>query len=97
MSKCSWMITVDHTGDTPRNLKGHEHILGDLSPGEIRKHPEACEFRMYDDDDNLYYEGMYVGPDDHNMFSPLDDFGEPNAGCVVIEYWHKASQNWEML
>lgn len=52
----------------------------------------ACglKFRMYDDDHILYYEG-YIWSSQGNIpgdehFSPLDDFGAPNAGCTTIFY-----------
>ena len=37
---------------------------------------------MYDDDDNLYYEGTCSELD----LYPLDDYGMPNAGCTKIKY-----------
>lgn len=40
-------------------------------------------FRMFDDDGELYYEGLLTGTFDG--LEPLDDFGMPNAGCTSIE------------
>jgi hypothetical protein len=41
------------------------------------------KFRMYDDDGNLYYEGV-IDEDAANPFGPLDDFGRPNDGCTTL-------------
>lgn len=48
-------------------------------------------FRLYDDDQELIYEGRYIdtGPDDElgeEAFGPLDDYGMPNFGCTEIRY-----------
>ena len=40
-------------------------------------------FKMHDDDGNLYYTGRIVG--DFDGLEPLDDFGMPNAGCTHID------------
>jgi len=39
---------------------------------------------------------LFLG-DQHSeaAFGPLDDFGEPNAGCTSIEYWEAGV--WSML
>lgn len=59
------------------------------------------KFRMLDDDGVVYYEGicncLSNNHPDVNGFEPLDDFGEPNAGCTSIEYWNEATEGWEML
>lgn len=54
------------------------------------------QFRMYDDDGILYYEGRYIGPDDETAFGPLSDLGTPDAGAVRIDYKGKAGR-WETL
>jgi len=51
------------------------------------------KFRMFDDDMNLYYEGRITGG--YDGFEPLDDFGQPNAGCTSIEYLKNGK--WEQL
>lgn len=40
---------------------------------------------MYDDDDNLYYEGYVIEDGGEEGFNPLDHYGEPNAGCTYIK------------
>lgn len=41
------------------------------------------KFRMFDDDGNLYYEGVASGKD----LEPLYDYGMPNAGCTYIQFF----------
>lgn len=77
-----WTITDDFI-DNDREAEGTVGPRNaDLSADEIVNHPQAKRFRMYDDDGTLYYEGSLVGEDE---FAPLDDFGEPNAGCTRID------------
>lgn len=52
------------------------------------------QFRMFDDDKNLYYSGTIWG--DYDGFEPLDDFGMPNAGCTGIQYKNDEGE-WEWL
>ena len=53
-------------------------------------HGEGHKFRMYDDDGELYYTGLFIGDaDSEDGFKPLDDFGEGNAGCTRIDYFEK--------
>jgi hypothetical protein len=52
---------------------------------EALKRGEGTPFRMYDDDNELYYEGFLFG----NEFGPLDDYGTPNAGCTRIDVFEK--------
>lgn len=51
------------------------------------------EFRMLDDDENIYYYGRIFG--DYDGFEPLDDFGMPHSGCVDIQY--KEDGKWNSL
>lgn len=76
-----WIITKDliEFGEDdgtmgPRTIS--DETVKRLQAGEGKK------FRMYDDDDELYYEGRVLGDDE---FSPLDHFGMPNAGCTRID------------
>lgn len=54
---------------------------------------EPQRFRMYDDDNNLCYEGRIWG--DYAGFEPLDDFGAPAAGCTRIDLL--TGRKWETL
>jgi hypothetical protein len=95
----SWVITKDHITD-PGHDTNDAGIFGPsgcaLTPEEIRNHPEGKAFQMKDGDGQLYYEGLYVGPDDERLFGPIHDFGTPNAGCVEIYYQDESGQ-WELL
>ena len=85
----AWTITKDNIAEpiarpgTNCNAVG---IVGGsrgarLTAQQIIEHPDAKRFRMLDDDGEIYYEGFLVGDE----FAPLDNFGEPNAGCTSIQ------------
>lgn len=54
-------------------------------------------FQIRDDDGELYYTGLYIGPDDEDMFGPLEDFGTPNAGATEILYFNRETGEYEAL
>lgn len=94
----SWLITKDHISrDGERNDVGTAGPFGmPLSAEQIQQHANAQPFRMYDDDGELYYEGLYVGEETEDLFGPLDDFGMPNAGCTSIHY-QSSDGTWSPL
>ena len=83
-----WTVTKDRLAEpdapagTNRNAAG---LVGPrnatLTAVQIANDPKAVAFRLYDDDTTLCYEGFLLGDD---PFAPLDDFGEPNAGCTSV-------------
>ena len=84
-----WTITKDHIaepGDPPATNTNATGMVGPhtatLTAAQIIEHPDAKRFRMLDDDGEINYEGYIVGSDE---LAPLDDFGEPNAGCTSIQ------------
>ena len=88
-----WLIT--------RDLVSNEEDRGTIGPRGCPLTSEeitatGIPFRMLDDDGEVYYHGLYVGPDDESLFAPLDDFGMPNAGAVAIQYRNAAGE-WEAL
>ena len=102
MSTYAWVISTDHLydGDTiDRDEAGTmgphdapDDLLARLRAGEGRA------FRMYDDDDELYYSGRIITrsePGSEDDFGPLEDFGTPNVGAVTIKY--RAGNRWETL
>lgn len=101
MSQPRWTITKDYIADkdapegTNANAVG---VQGPLSRVTTPHDPNITKFRMYDDDDELIYEGVY-GPlsSDDEFFAPLDDFGEPNVGCTYIKYYNEKMKVWEVL
>lgn len=103
MSSYAWKITRDHLA------QGDDDEAGTYGPSTISDEQvaqldrgEGLTFRMRDDDGELYYTGRIVGVGDdpasldEEAFSPLVDFGTPNAGAVTIEY-RQASGQWEVL
>jgi len=95
----AWTITKENIaepGDPPatntnaRGMTGPRTVT--LTARQIIDHPAAKRFRMLDDDGEIYYEGFLVGGDE---FAPLDDFGEPNAGCTCIQIFEDGQ--WKYL
>lgn len=97
-NKVGWVITKDllYEGSSLQDTFTSE--VGTMGPSDTPYTEEEIlkngdRFRMLDDDFNVYYEGKcYIGDDydDPNgapEFAPLWDFGTPNAGCVLIQYW----------
>jgi len=74
-----WKITKDWIDDGTNSREGTEgprNLNDSISDN-------AAEFKLYDDDGNLYYEGIIYG--DYEGFEPMDDFGTPNAGCTMMK------------
>lgn len=95
MKTSSWIIDTDTLADTTQPAGTCMNAVGVMGPqgipaGDVKALKEngaGTAFRMYDDDDVLYYTGRFLGyPDTELAFSPLDDFGTPNAGCTRIDY-----------
>lgn len=83
----SYAITHDYISSAGEKsdvgIYGPSHTK--LNFEQIVNHPKGEKFKMYDDDKELYYEGVHVGGD---QFEPLDCFGMPNAGCTEIHYFY---------
>ena len=76
MSEYTWWVTKDILEDKYVSVLGpHDAVEEDTARCTI-------PFRMYDDDGELYYEG--VMSEECEGFEPLDDYGMPNAGCTEI-------------
>jgi len=97
--KYGWIITEDkintETGTKTRvGTLGPRNIAEDLA--ERLKKGEGVKFRMKDDDGEIYYIGNFLGDEDsEDGFAPLDDFGQPDAGCTSIEYYK--NEKWQVL
>jgi hypothetical protein len=90
-NKYFWTIDKDHIEGTADGLScgsgdRPERSPDTTTPGE--------QFRMFDDDGELYYSGSIWG--DYDGFEPLDDFGMPSAGCTGIQYQNDKGE-WEWL
>lgn len=94
-----WIIDHDHLTDHLEPEETWGNARGLMGPGhpqipdeiiEKLQTGEGTKFRMLDDDGNAYYYGRLVDLNANdafdNSFAPMDDFGNPNAGCVTIEY-----------
>lgn len=90
-NKYFWTIDKDHIEGTADGLSlgsgdRPERSPDTTTPGE--------QFRMFDDDGELYYSGSIWG--DYDGFEPLDDFGMPSAGCTGIQYQNDKGE-WKWL
>jgi hypothetical protein len=107
-STYGWIITRDYLDEEdpvdylpsrvgtegPRDFDWVDPVWGD-----------ATEFRMYDDDGVLYFEGMLLLDDnrtdvwneaeEEEAFGPLYDFGQPDSGCTEIRY--KLNNQWKTI
>lgn len=96
MATCdyAWIITEDHLAEHNSDSEVGVHGPRDVSDENVARllKGEGDTFRMYDDDDELYYTGRLVvsgnltHDDEVACFGPLDDFGMPNAGCTSIRW-----------
>ena len=59
---------------------------------------QAREFRMYDNDNELMYEGrILLGDENEAELIPLEDFGTPNAGATRIDIKNPKTGKWEII
>lgn len=94
MSKYGWKITKDLINDGEDN--------GMYGPGNISQdwktkldNNQGERQRLYDDDDELYYEALLIG--NTEGFEVLDDFAMPNAGCTYVRYYNPKTKTWDYL
>lgn len=91
MKKYTWIITRVFDENLSDELGTTGPRGADMSLIKCQISPQ--NFRMYQDGDGddesiVTYEGILFGLD-ADGFEPLEDFGEPNAGCTTIAYWQK--------
>jgi len=90
-----WIITKDNIDDgNAVGVIGPSTATATATAEQIKQ--LGRPFRMLDDDGNIYYYGLYLGPDDEREFAPLDNYGSPNAGCTEIQY-RNAQGAWKTL
>jgi len=102
----AWVVDVDHLVELDGAIRsrvgtcgpsGHrEDLLRALQGEGITGLPAIRSWRCKDDDGELYYEGRFIGLDS-DMFGPLEDFAQPDAGATVIEYLNPDTNAWEAL
>lgn len=88
-----WKITVDNVNRDSEDF----NRTGFVSPDYVEGTLLPFRFRMLDDDRNVCYYGNSDDCDSEAAFEPLDDLGEPDAGCTVIEYYNSMNGSWEAL
>lgn len=101
----AFIIDTDHTATAGTPEGTNLNAVGITASPAALARLEAGEgehFRMYDDDDELYYEGRWVVdpdvPDEaFEGFEPLDCFGTPNAGCTRLDYLNELTGDWATL
>lgn len=101
----AWIIDTDHIASTDEpegtncNAKG---LMGpraaDKTLIEALKAGKGLQFKMYDDDGELYYTGRGIADKDDQesedfCYGPLGDFGTPNAGAVLIKWTNHPEWN----
>lgn len=92
MSIYGWIITDDHISNEDKGVSGPSGLKPEFETQ--LKAGKGEQFKMFDDDGELYYSGLIVG--DYDGFEPMDDFGMPNAGVTTIKYKGKSGE-WEVL
>lgn len=93
----AWKITHDYLDNGaavgivgPRAISDKDRLYLDSGRGH--------RYRLYDDDGELYYAGLFIGdPASEEGFGPLDDFGGPNAGAARIDYYDRETRRWATL
>lgn len=74
-----WIIDKDLIGGNTANMGDSRQMCSsDYREGTTLPH----RFSMFDADGECYYQGR---TDDDSSFAPLDDFGQPYAGCTSIK------------
>jgi len=64
---------------------------------ELKRLGYTVHFKLYDDDEELYYSGYMKDNDDVEGFEPLDDFATPDSGCTEIRIRNKDTGKYETL
>jgi hypothetical protein len=92
-----WIITADHIGTNSHGVGDDENgkrVQTFVTAGD----PLSYDFRLYDDDGNLYYEGRTndINEDEERAFAPLD-WARHMAGCTYMTYRQHGLHNTEWL
>jgi len=82
-----WEITKDYVSGDTYHPKTIDEIV-------ILKKVLPHEFRLYDDDGELYYEGLSDDQSTEDAFQPLDHY--TRDGCTDIKYL-EANGIWRSL
>jgi hypothetical protein len=89
---CVRIFASNYEEEIRKPLAGVKGAFDDKGSVTLEGIKKLClyQFRLYDDDDNLYYEGYYNGldGDEEEAFEPLDWAGA-YAGCTTLKYLEK--------
>jgi hypothetical protein len=98
IAKGSWIIVRNYL-DSDTKLGGGKAIPAEHVLKAYKNHPDTQYFMLYDDDDNLYYDGYILEDEDSDydsLFDPLD-WATYNAGCTYIKYRNQKTGKMEIL
>lgn len=93
MINYGWLITKDWMPDESAPEGTNLNAKGMVGPRGIPDHIEeelrsgaGQRFRIIDEDDNKYYDGLVIALDDaiDDNGDPLTAFGAPNAGATTL-------------
>jgi hypothetical protein len=89
----AWIITADHITEPDDETYAVGVIGPHDAPDELVeavKKGKGHVFRLYDDDQILYYTGRLITADgemdEEECYAPLGDFGMGYAGCVIVKW-----------
>ena len=87
-----WIILHDYLYDPEFDLDSRE---GAVSRGwnQDVANLATLRFRLYDDDGNLYYEGMLVDDDECRSQMAALDYGMYDAGCTYVMVY-RPDEGW---
>ena len=98
MSGPAWTITQDHLTTPDDDWPSAYGTWGPSDTVATSLDEVPIPFRLYDDDGELYYEGL-MNEAAMDAFGdgrdPLYGFGMPNAGCTRLDYEENGS--WKVL
>lgn len=84
-----WIFASDYENEVRIPLAGVKGAFNDTGGVTLKGIKQLCftQFRLYDDDGILYYEGYYNGleGDEEAAFEPLD-WASAYAGCTTLKY-----------
>lgn len=92
MTTYAWIITRDHLWPAEGiDIPSRVGTAGphDATPAQVElARTQGRTWRVLDDDGEVYYSGRIwaAEPGSEDDFGPLDDFGAPDAGAVMIQY-----------
>jgi len=83
-----WKITKNIIDLNEDHQVSHDHKEG----ADLPHH-----FRLFDDDGELYFEGVSDDDSSEDAFSPLDEYAMPSYGCTEIQYLNPTTKEYETL